>query len=74
MQGSLAFVAASMLVVWPMLLLLGPPLGAGRLAAVALLSAVAGSIAELLSRRIDDNLTIPLASGAAAWAALSFLI
>ena len=36
-------------------------------AAMAGAAAVAGALAELASGRIDDNLTIPVISAAAAW-------
>jgi dolichol kinase len=50
-----------------------PDVGLAAGFGVAVIGALAGSIAELFSRRIDDNFTIPLASGLAAWAALLLL-
>jgi dolichol kinase len=38
---------------------------------VALVSGVAGALAELLSRRIDDNFSVPVLTAAAAWGVLS---
>ncbi len=71
LQGSIAFVVASVLIVLPMLRVFEPTLGLASSLAIALGSAFAGALAELFSRRVDDNLTIPLASGTAAWALLA---
>lgn len=66
--GSLAFVGAAGAAALAFLSFTSD-LGLGAAAWVALASAVAGAVAEILSRRIDDNLTIPIAAGfAAAWA------
>ena len=35
---------------------------------LSLLSATAGGVTELVSKRVDDNLGIPVAAGAAAFA------
>ncbi len=68
LEGSLAFVIAATAAAWSLLLWLVPevPWSAGlRLAAWG---AVAGAVAEMVSRRVDDNLSIPLAAAGAAWA------
>jgi dolichol kinase len=41
-----------------------PSLSFGKALILALAAAVPGAVAELLSRRVDDNFTIPLAVGA----------
>ena len=38
---------------------------AGRIVALAAVAALAGAIAELVTKKLDDNLTIPVAVGAA---------
>jgi dolichol kinase len=72
-QGSAAFTVSSGLVVLLMLLSLAPSLGLLASVGVAFGASAAGMLAELLSRRVDDNLTIPLVSGATAWALLALL-
>lgn len=73
LEGSLAFVGVATLVTGVLLGLFRPDLGVAAGFGVALVGGVAGAVAELLSRRIDDNFTIPLVSGLAAWAALLLL-
>ncbi len=62
LAGSLAFVGAGTIVAAAFLLALYPQLGLGPRLAAALCASVVGSVAELFSTRIDDNLTIPIAS------------
>lgn len=67
LEGSLAFVVVGTVVAWGLLAVLVPdipPLTALGLAAVG---SGAGAAAELVSGRVDDNLSIPLAAAAAAW-------
>jgi len=45
----------------------------GQMILVSVLAATAGGVTELVSKRIDDNLGIPLAAGAAAFALVMFL-
>ncbi|MCB9664824.1 MAG: hypothetical protein H6732_11985 [Alphaproteobacteria bacterium] len=66
LEGSLAFVVAGGLVAWAALLLGRPDVGVGLAGATALAAAVAGAVAELVSRRVDDNLSIPLVAASAA--------
>jgi dolichol kinase len=70
LEGLLAFVATAFLVGFPVLRYAAPDLGLADAALATIAAAVAGAIAELLSRRIDDNLTIPLAAAFAAWLVL----
>ena len=71
-EGTAAFVVSSWAVTSLALSLCFPALGV-HASFVALVGALAGALAELASRRVDDNLTIPLAAGFTAWAALGFL-
>lgn len=73
LEGSLTFVATGSLVAFAALATLFPALSIGAAAAMAGAAAVAGAAAELVSRRIDDNLTIPVAAGLAAWATAALL-
>jgi dolichol kinase len=66
LEGSLAFAAASVLVTTPPLLLMWPVLTVGQAGLVAGAGSVVGAIAETFCRRVDDNLGVPLAAGAAA--------
>lgn len=69
LQGTLAFAAVSLAVVsaWRAACY-GDPLSAAL--AWGAVAAVAGSVTELASTRIDDNLTVPVVTGAALWAVL----
>lgn len=67
LEGSLAFFAASMVLSFVVLLLWHGNLSPAHALAIASAAAAAGALAELLSLRIDDNLTVPLAAAAAAW-------
>lgn len=63
LQGTLAFVAAGAAAAGITLLIAYPE--TPRLAGIALGAAAAGGLAELVSRRLDDNFTIPLATALA---------
>jgi dolichol kinase len=67
-EGSLAFVVAGALAVAATLLICYPALRTPLVAVVALLAAFGGAVAEVNTRRLDDNLMIPL--GAALGAAV----
>ncbi len=68
-EGTLAFLAVGFSAAAAYLLAFGPPgLSVGSRLAVALSAAVVGTVAELLSKRIDDNITIPVSC--AAWVAI----
>ncbi len=65
LEGSLTFVVVGALSAWVLL-----ALRFGNVpnpVAVALGAAVCGGLAELFSRRLDDNLTVPLAAAFGAW-------
>jgi dolichol kinase len=65
LEGSLAFVAAAGLGAFGFLQAYYPAMGLRASLALALSGAVAGSLAELYSRWLDDNFTIPVAVGIA---------
>ena len=72
LEGTLAFIVVGALVA--LLLLAGPHrLALPHAALVALAAALPAALAELLSRRVDDNLSIPLSAAAGAWLALTLL-
>lgn len=62
-EGSLAFFIVSFPLAWAIL-------DDWR---VALLSAAAGTLVELFSFEVDDNLTVPIGSAVAMWCAIFFL-
>jgi dolichol kinase len=67
LEGTLAFVVAGAVASGALLFLVHPALGLGPIAAMCLAGAAAGAVTEAVSRRVDDNLTIPLAAFAGAW-------
>lgn len=70
LEGTLAFVGVGALASFAFLSAVHPTLGLTKAAMIGLAAALAGAVAELTSRRLDDNLTIPLAAFAAAWLAV----
>jgi dolichol kinase len=67
LEGSLAFVAAGGAAASTLVGLLHPELGLGTAVLTGLAGGAFGAVAEAISRRVDDNLTIPLAAFAGAW-------
>jgi dolichol kinase len=65
LEGSLGFLAVAGLTAMGVLLAYYPTMGLGETLALAGVSALAGTLAELYSRWIDDNFSIPVAVGAA---------
>ncbi|MES2641866.1 MAG: hypothetical protein V4850_20420 [Myxococcota bacterium] len=65
-EGSLGFVGFAGLAAALTLAIYYPHLGAAQLVTLALVSALAGAIAELVTAGLDDNLVIPLAAAAGA--------
>ena len=59
LEGTLAFVAVGFVAAASTLLILGHP---GPIGVLAVAGAVGGAVGEILSRRIDDNLMIPVLS------------
>lgn len=72
LEGTLGFLVSGGIVAALALLLAGG-LVASQVAGLALLAAAAGALAELVATRVDDNLTIPVAVGAALTAAGALL-
>lgn len=73
LEGSLAFVLVGTLVVIAVLSVYYPGYSGIAVVGIALAAAVPSALAELLSRRVDDNLSIPLSAAAGAWLALQLL-
>jgi len=66
LEGTLGFVAFAGLAALATLVVYYPYLGLAEIVALALVCAVAGALAELLTAGLDDNLVIPLAAAAGA--------
>ncbi len=73
LEGTLAFAVVGTLVGLGMLSVYYPDYGLIGALWIALAAAVPAAIAELLSRRIDDNLSVPLSAAAGAWLVLQLL-
>ena len=73
LEGSLAFVASGSLCSMAVLLGFYPSLGWGAALITALAASVAGAVTELVSGRLDDNFSIPLAAAAGATAVLAVM-
>lgn len=67
LEGTVAFVLAGGVAASLLTALFHPSLGLGTAVLMGFAGASLGAIAEALSRRIDDNLTIPLAAFVGAW-------
>ena len=66
LEGSLTFVVVGALVAWALLMVSYGSVTPHPVR-MALGAAVCGGLAELFSRRLDDNLTVPLAAAFGAW-------
>jgi dolichol kinase len=66
LEGTLAFAGVGGLAALAVLLAYYPTLTPGMALALALAAGGAGALAELFSKNLDDNLTVPLAVGAMA--------
>jgi dolichol kinase len=74
LEGSLTFVVVGTLAARAAMLLVDTgSLSSGVLWITALAAALAGGLAELLSRRVDDNLAIPLTAAGTAATVLSLM-
>lgn len=73
LEGTLAFVITGTLAARAAMVLMSPEASPARLWLLALAAALAGALAELYSRRVDDNFSIPLVSAGAAAAAMALL-
>ena len=68
LEGSLAFLVAGSLAAFAAVMIWHRQVGLGPAAAIAGVAALSGAVAELVSRRVDDNLSIPIAAACGAWA------
>jgi dolichol kinase len=73
LEGTLTFVVVGTLAARGAMVLVDTGVGAGALWIIALAAALAGGLAELLSRRVDDNLAIPMAAAGTAAMVLAAL-
>lgn len=67
LEGTATFVVVATLVSGLSCSMIYSQIGVGLVFAIAGFGAFVGALAELLSSELDDNLTIPIAAGAAAW-------
>jgi dolichol kinase len=67
LEGTLAFVVAGSIAAAVLLAILHPGLGLLAILGMAAAGAAVGAVTEAISRRVDDNLTIPLAAFVGAW-------
>jgi len=72
LEGSGAFVIVAAAVTLGLLALYLPQVNFGQALVVSFAAAIVGALVELFSP-VDDNLSIPIASGAAGWATLMLL-
>lgn len=69
LEGTLAFAVVAAIAGTGAALVFAPGIALGSAILLASIGAVAGAVAELTSLRIDDNLTVPVATAAAVFAA-----
>ena len=67
-EGTVAFVLIGAVTATLTIALFHPEMARAHAVLIATAGALAGGLTELFSKRLDDNLGIPLSSGAAAWA------
>jgi dolichol kinase len=65
--GTLGFFGATLVATAVFLLLVAPGLGVLSILGICAAVALVGAVTELLSSRLDDNLTIPLVAGGVAY-------
>jgi dolichol kinase len=73
LEGTLTFVLVGTLAARGAMMLVETSLGSGALWLTAFAAGLAGGIVELASRRVDDNLSIPMAAAGSAALVLSLL-
>ncbi len=66
LEGSLTFVGVGTLAARGAMMLVDAPAPSGALWLTAAAAGLAGAIAELVSRRVDDNLSVPMAAAGTA--------
>ena len=74
LQGSAAFLVTALIVTFATVAFFHGSVGLVGALVVAVCAAPLATIAELVSRKIDDNLSVPLAAAAGAWAAMQWLL
>ena len=70
LQGSLTFLGSGVLVSGVLLRLVQPNLSIQDVLFASVCSSLLAALAELFSKKIDDNLSIPLAAALGLWSAL----
>ena len=73
LEGTLTFFISGLLVSFALLRLLHPALAMGASIAICAMASLLGALAELLSLRIDDNLSVPLAAALGGALAMTLL-
>jgi dolichol kinase len=73
LEGSVTFFVVGTLAALAVLLVWHIDIGGNALVAVALGAALPAAVTELLSRRVDDNLSVPLVAAAGGWLALQLV-
>lgn len=73
LEGSTAFVIVGTVVSFTATLVLFPAIPWASALVACTVASLVGAVVELYSRRIDDNLSIPLSTMFAAWASFSLL-
>jgi dolichol kinase len=73
LEGSLTFFLSGGLVAFGLLRLFHPELALGAAIEISAAAAFAGALAEVLSLRVDDNLSVPLAAAAGGAVAMLLL-
>lgn len=71
LEGTVAFTAVAMLAGFASLMLWHAGMTSGRALTIAACAGVASAVAELLSRRVDDNFSVPLVAGSVGWLVLA---
>jgi dolichol kinase len=69
LEGSLTFFAVATAAAMGALLVWHPGASLAQMLGIAVFSSAVGALTELLSNRLDDNFTTPIAAAAGAWAA-----
>jgi dolichol kinase len=71
LEGTLTFAAVAFVTVFAVLMVWHTELSFEQMLVVSLTASVTGALTELFSRRVDDNLSIPVVTGAVVWAVLA---
>jgi len=74
LQGSMTFLVTGAVAAFATVWVFHPEPGVMGALIIAALAAPLATVAELFSRKIDDNLSVPLAAAAGAWAAMQWFL